>query len=94
MTDTATNPNADLETMDQVALMIEYERLKQKGRAAVADTTRDIVQALSDPDLLRLTAIIQLNRRRSGAPPKESASVKKAKKPAKETATESDLLSI
>lgn len=90
------DPNADLASMDFVALSIEYERLKDKGRRAATDSTRDIVQALNDDDLRRLTAIIQIKRRLSGGQPKESGAKKpgaksKASKPAADT---NDLMNL
>lgn len=94
MTDTPPNPNADLETMDFMALSLEYERLKEKGRRAATDSTRDILQTLDNDDLKRLTAIIQIKRRLSGGVPKEPKAAAKKASTKKQAATESDLLSI
>lgn len=91
--ETPLDPNADLETMDFMTLTIEYERLKEKGRKAAADSTRDILQMLDTADLFRLTKIIQIKRQLAGGKPKESKASSKAKAP-KKVASESDLLSL
>ena len=90
------NPNSDLASMDFVALTLEYERLKEKGRqAALSSDSRAAVAALDDNDLRRLTAIIQIKRRLSGGQPKESGAKKPASTRAKKpVATEADLLNL
>jgi len=94
MTDQASDPNADLATMDFMALTIEYERLKEKGRQASGlDDNRASVAALDDADLRRLTAIIQLKRRLSGGQPKEASS-KGSKKPKAPAADIQDILNL
>lgn len=87
--------NADLASMDFLALTLEYERLKEKGRAASSSPDlRASVAALDDADLRRLTAIIQIKRRLSGGQPKESAASAAKKRGTRPAATEDDLLSI
>lgn len=92
MTDETPNPNADLKDMDLVALSLEYNRLKEKGRVLASGDERSSVQALDDQDLTRFCAIIQIKRRLSGGQPKESTV--KTKKPRKEAASADDLMNL